>query len=50
MAELWPLLTGEPLDGDTVINRQLRPAGCAVAVDRTDLESATHAVIEFCNS
>ena len=31
MADLWPLLTGDPLDDDAVINRQLRPAGCAVA-------------------
>jgi hypothetical protein len=50
MADLWPLLTGDPLDGDTAINRQLRPAGCAVAVDRNDFESARHAVIELCNS
>jgi hypothetical protein len=44
------LLTGEPLNGDTVIHRQLRPAGCAVPVDRTDLELAAHAVIGVCNS
>jgi hypothetical protein len=50
MPDLWPLLTGEPLNGDRVIHRQLRPAGCAVAVDRTDFESATQAVIELCNS
>jgi hypothetical protein len=50
MSDLWPLLTGEPLNGDTVIHRQLRPAGCAVPVDRTDLESAAHAVIGLCNS
>jgi hypothetical protein len=50
MSDLWPLLTGEPLDGDTVIHRQLRPADCAVPVDRTDLESAAHAIIGLCNS
>jgi hypothetical protein len=50
MSDLWPLLTGEPLDGDTVIHRQLRPAGCAVPVDRTDLESAAREVIGLCNS
>jgi hypothetical protein len=50
MSDLWPLLTGEPLNGDTVIHRQLRLAGCAVPVDRTDLESAAHAVIGLCNS
>ncbi|MBV8861265.1 MAG: hypothetical protein JO259_05310, partial [Mycobacterium sp.] len=48
--DLWPLLTGEPLDGDTAIHRQLRPAGCAVAVDRADFPSATRAVIDLCNS
>jgi hypothetical protein len=47
---MWPLLTHEPLDGDTVIHRQLRPAGCAVAVDRTDFGTATPAVIELCDS
>lgn len=50
MSDLWPLLTSEPLNGDTVIHRQLRPAGCAVPVDRTDLESAADAVIGLCNS
>ncbi|MCZ0730905.1 hypothetical protein [Mycolicibacterium iranicum] len=50
MSDLWPLLTGEPLDGDTVIHRQLRPAGCAVPVDCTDLGGAAHAVIGLCNS
>lgn len=50
MHDLWPLLTSEPLDGDTVILRQLRPAGCAVTVDRNDFASATGAVIELCNS
>ena len=50
MSDLWPLLTGEPLDGDTVIHRQLRPAGCAVPVDRTDMESAAREVIGLCNS
>jgi hypothetical protein len=25
MSDLWPLLTGEPLNGDTVVLRQLRP-------------------------
>lgn len=50
MSDLWPLLTGQPLNGDTVIHGQLRPAGCAVPVDRTDLESAAHAVIGLCNS
>jgi hypothetical protein len=37
---MWPLLTNEPLDGDAVVHRQLRPAGCAVPVDRTDLAAA----------
>jgi hypothetical protein len=50
MPDLWPLLTGEPLNGDIVIHRQLRPAGCAVPVDRTDLESAAHAVVGLSNS
>src|ERR1700730_1021938 len=50
MSDLWPLLTGHPLNGDTVIHRHLRPAGCAVPVDRTGLESAAHAVIGLCNS
>ncbi|MDZ4233335.1 MAG: hypothetical protein U1C73_06165, partial [Dietzia sp.] len=50
MSDLWPLLTSEPLNGDTVIHRQMRPAGCAVPVDRTDLESGAQAVIGLCNS
>jgi hypothetical protein len=50
MPDLWPLLTDEPLDGDIVIQRQLRPAGCAVAVDRTDFATATPAVIGLCDS
>jgi hypothetical protein len=50
MSDLWPLLTSEPLNGDTVIHRQLRPAGCAVPVDRTDLESAARAVVDLCDS
>lgn len=50
MPDLWPLLTGEPIDGDTVIHRQLRPAGCAVVVDRDDFDTATPAVIGLCDS
>ena len=50
MPDLWPLLTGEALNGDTVIHRQLRPAGCAIAVNRNDFESATGAIIGLCNS
>lgn len=50
MPDLWPLLTGEPIDGDTVIHRQLRPAGCAVVVDRDDFGTATPAVIGLCDS
>lgn len=37
---MWPLLTNEPIDGDAVIHRQLRPAECAVLVDRADLPAA----------
>jgi hypothetical protein len=48
--DLWPLLTNDPLDGDTVINRQLRPAGAAFALDSTDFPSAALAVTELCNS
>lgn len=47
---MWPLLTNEPLDGDVVVHRQLRPAGCAVAVDRTDLAAAARAVVDLCSS
>lgn len=47
---MWPLLTTEPLDGDTVVHRQLRPAGCAVALDRSDLAAAARAVVGLCNS
>lgn len=47
---MWPLLTSEPLDGDTVVHRQLRPAGCAVPIDRADLTSAARAVVGLCNS
>lgn len=50
MPDRWPLLTDEPLNGDTVIYRQLRPAGCAVAVDRSDFDTATPAVIGLCDS
>jgi hypothetical protein len=48
--DVWPLLSGDPLDGDAVINRQLRPAGCAVPVDRNNFESAALAVVGLCNS
>jgi hypothetical protein len=47
---MWPLLTNEPLDGDTVVSRQLRPAGCAVPVDRADLTAGAQAVVDLCNS
>ena len=47
---MWPLLTDEPLDGDAVVHRQLRPAGCAVPIDRADLTSAARAVVDLCSS
>lgn len=50
MTDLWPLLTSEPINGDTVIHRQLRPAGCAVILDRNDFDTATPAVIGLCDS
>jgi hypothetical protein len=46
---MWPLLTNEPMDGDAMVHRQLRPAGCAVLVDRTDLAGAARAVVDLCN-
>ncbi len=50
MREVWPLLTAEPISGDTVIHRQLRPASCAIAVDRNDFNATTPAVIGLCDS
>lgn len=47
---MWPLLINEALNGDTVVHRQLRPAGCAIPVDRTDMAAAACAVVGLCNS
>jgi hypothetical protein len=49
MTEYWPLLVHDPLDGDVLINRQLRPRAVAQPVDRGDFGAAVQAVVGLCN-
>jgi hypothetical protein len=36
MADHWPLLVAEPLDGERLVNSQLRPRVGAIAIGRHD--------------
>jgi hypothetical protein len=40
MSEHWPLLVAEPLDGERLVNSQLRPRAGAVAIGRHDYSAA----------
>lgn len=50
MSDYWPLLVAEPLDGERLVNSQLRPRLGAVAVDQSDYAAAQDAVIELCGT
>jgi hypothetical protein len=50
MSDHWPLLVSDPLDGDRLLNRQLRPRAAAVPVDRSDFTAAREAIVELCGS
>jgi hypothetical protein len=50
MSVHWPLLVADPVDGDRLITRQLRPRAAAMPVDRTDFASAGRAVVELCGT
>lgn len=50
MSVHWPLLVADPVDGDRLITRQLRPRAAAIPVDRTDFASAARAVVELCGT
>ena len=41
MSDHWPLLVAEPLDGERLVNSQLRPRAGAVAIGRHDYRAAT---------
>ena len=40
MSDHWPLLVAEPLDGERLVNSQLRPRAGAVAIGRHDYSAA----------
>lgn len=46
----WPLLVADPLDGDRLINRQLRPRAAAMPVDRSDFGAAARAIVVLCGT
>jgi hypothetical protein len=37
MSDHWPLLVADPLDGERLVNSQLRPRAGAIAIGRHDL-------------
>jgi hypothetical protein len=49
MPDYWPLLVHDPLDGDKLVNRQLRPRAIAQPIDRGDFNAAAQAAVELCN-
>jgi hypothetical protein len=40
MSDHWPLLVAEPLDGERLVNSQLRPRAGAIAIGRHDFSAA----------
>jgi hypothetical protein len=50
MSDHWPLLVAEPLDGERLVNSQLRPRAGAVAIGRHDYSAARQAVVELCGT
>jgi hypothetical protein len=50
MSVYWPLLVADPVDGDRLITRQLRPRAAAMPVDRTDFAAAARAVVDLCGT
>jgi hypothetical protein len=50
MPDYWPLLVAEPLDGERLVNSQLRPRGGSVAVDQANYDTARQAIVELCGT
>jgi hypothetical protein len=50
MSDYWPLLVADPLDGERLVNNQLRPRLGAVAVNQSDYAAAHQAIIELCGT
>jgi len=50
MSDHWPLLVAEPLDGERLVNSQLRPRAGAIAIGRHDYSAARQAVVELCGT
>ena len=50
MSDHWLLLVAEPLDGERLVNSQLRPRAGAVAIGRHDYSAARQAVVELCGT
>ena len=50
MSDHWPLLVAEPLDGERLVNRQLRPRAGAIAIGRHDFNAARQEVFELCGT
>jgi hypothetical protein len=45
-----PLLVAEPLDGEPLVNSQLRPRAGAIAIGRHDFSAARQEVFELCGT
>jgi hypothetical protein len=50
MSDHWPLLVAEPLDGEPLVNSQLRPRAGAIAIGRHDFSAARQEVFELCGT
>jgi hypothetical protein len=50
MSDHWPLLVAEPLDGERLVNSQLRPRAGAIAIGRHDFSAARQEVVELCGT
>lgn len=50
MSDHWPLLVSDPLDGDRLVNRQLRPRAAAFPVDRSDFIAAHQTIVDLCGT
>jgi hypothetical protein len=50
MSDLWPLLVAEPLEGERLVNSQLRPRAGAVAIGLHDYRVASQAVVDLCGT
>jgi len=48
MSDHWPLLVAEPLDGERLVNSQLRPRAGASVIGRHDFSAARQAMSNAC--